>query len=100
LDFSSIRGTELIACDEFDVLLAADIVACPYVGAFDDLLLSFQQIIQPKTIAYLAYKQRHASEVKFFHKLKKQFLCEEIPREHLHIDFQHLGIQLFQIKCK
>ncbi|OQR82793.1 hypothetical protein ACHHYP_15521 [Achlya hypogyna] len=94
-------GQGLNEIDSCDVLLGADIIACPYEQAFDDLLSSLRHLVaSPAAIALIAYKPRHGSEVKFFHKLKRHFSYSVVPTTEYHVDFQHLGIQLLRITVK
>ncbi|OQR91959.1 hypothetical protein THRCLA_08835 [Thraustotheca clavata] len=94
-------GQDLNGIKHCDLLLGADIIACPYEQAYDDLLASLRHFIQtPTAMALIAYKPRHGSEVKFFHKLKKYFDYDVIPDNEYHADFRYLQIQLLRIVCK
>ncbi|EQC39302.1 hypothetical protein SDRG_03507 [Saprolegnia diclina VS20] len=94
-------GQELDAIEACDVLLGADIIACPYEQAFDDLLSSLRHFVAaPSAIALITYKPRHESEVKFFHKLKRHFVYEIIATDTTFPDFAPLGIQLLRIQRK
>ncbi|KAG7394217.1 hypothetical protein PHYBOEH_005472 [Phytophthora boehmeriae] len=74
--------------DYYDVILGADIVACPYASAFEALMESLQAMAGPKTLVLLAYKKRHGSEQTFFDTFEKTFEVELVDRSELHPDFQ------------
>lgn len=82
----------------FDVVLGADIVACPYVEAFEALLVSLRALVQPETLLLLAYKRRHGSERAFFARFEHEFAVTEVPVAELHRDFQQGDIALFQAR--
>ncbi|CAK4091009.1 unnamed protein product, partial [Aphanomyces euteiches] len=94
------RGTDMDSLGDVDVVLGADIIACPYEGAYDDLLASLRHFVRGATVALIAYKRRHSSEVKFFHKLKRDFEWTTIPHDEYHEDFRHLDIDLLSIRAK
>ncbi|KAJ0394093.1 hypothetical protein P43SY_001055 [Pythium insidiosum] len=79
----------------FDVILGADIVACPYADAFEALLSALLQLSNTSTLLVLAYKRRHGSEEAFFESLEQHFEMQRVPREQLHADFQSSDIELF-----
>lgn len=86
---------------EFDVILGADIVACPYVDAFEALLASFRALARtPETLLLLAYKRRQDSEATFFTRMSQEFTIEHVPEAELHADFHDSGISLFQARLK
>ncbi|CAK4223247.1 unnamed protein product [Aphanomyces euteiches] len=93
-------GTDMDSLGDVDVVLGADIIACPYEGAYDDLLASLRHFVRGATVALIAYKRRHSSEVKFFHKLKRDFEWTTIPHDEYHEDFRHLDIDLLSIRAK
>ncbi|KAG7380550.1 hypothetical protein PHYPSEUDO_007060 [Phytophthora pseudosyringae] len=86
--------------DHYDVILGADIVACPYASAFDGLMKSFLELAGPKTLLLLAYKKRQHSEEEFFKKFEKLFDIEQIDRSELHPDFQGGDIVIFQARLR
>jgi predicted nicotinamide N-methyase len=87
--------------EHYDVILGADIVACPYASAFEALMKSLEQLAGPKTLVLLAYKKRQNSEEKFFETFKKAFDIEQIDTSELHPDFQEGGdIVIFQARLK
>ncbi|KAF0689322.1 Aste57867_19218 [Aphanomyces stellatus] len=90
-------GQDMESLGRFDVVLGADIIACPYEQAYDGLLASLRVFLEGDAIALIAYKPRHGSEVKFFHKLKREFAYTVVPADETHVDFRHLGIQLLRI---
>ncbi|TDH65158.1 uncharacterized protein CCR75_000638 [Bremia lactucae] len=81
--------------DSFDIILGADIVACPYASAFNALLTSLEKMATPKTLVLLAYKKRQHLEENFFHEFEQVFQIEKIHRSQLHQDFQDGDIVLF-----
>jgi|UniRef100_K3WBE9 predicted nicotinamide N-methyase len=84
----------------FDVILGADIVACPYAGAFESLLQAFRDLAGSNTLLLLAYKLRHGSESSFFTKFKAYFDVEQVPASELHADFQQGDIVLYRARLK
>ncbi|GMF22291.1 unnamed protein product [Phytophthora lilii] len=87
--------------DHYDVIIGADIVACPYASAFEALMASLQALAGPETIVLLAYKKRQNSEEKFFDTFKEIFDVELIDQSELHADFQEGGdIVIFQARLK
>ncbi|KAG1693119.1 hypothetical protein DVH05_023898 [Phytophthora capsici] len=86
--------------EHYDVILGADIVACPYASAFDKLMESLQEMTGPDTLVLLAYKKRQHSEEKFFDKLEKVFDIDQVGQSELHPDFQDSDIVIFQARLK
>ncbi|RLN87649.1 hypothetical protein BBJ28_00001127 [Nothophytophthora sp. Chile5] len=85
----------------YDVILGADIVACPYASAFDALMASLRALAGPETLVLLAYKKRHGLEQEFFTVFEQSFDVTLIDRSELHPDFQEGGdIVLFQARLK
>ncbi|KAL3673378.1 hypothetical protein V7S43_001093 [Phytophthora oleae] len=85
----------------FDVILGADIVACPYAEAFEGLMKSLQEMAGPQTLVLLAYKKRQNSEEKFFETLEKVFDIDQVGQSELHPDFQEdSDIVIFQTRLK
>ncbi|ETI48961.1 hypothetical protein F441_07077 [Phytophthora nicotianae CJ01A1] len=78
----------LVRGHNYDVILGADIVACPYASAFEALMTSLQAMAGPETLVLLAYKKRQNSEEQFFESFEKMFEIEQIDRLELHPDFQ------------
>ena len=77
------------AGDAFDVIVAADVVAVPYLDAFDALIDTFQALSDPHTVILLAYTKRHFSEETFFVKLAQRgFACIALPATEVHADFR------------
>ena len=73
----------------FDVIVAADVVAVPYLDAFDALIDTFQALSDPHTVILLAYTKRHFSEETFFVKLAQRgFACIALPATEVHADFR------------
>ncbi|RHY34398.1 hypothetical protein DYB32_000979 [Aphanomyces invadans] len=96
--FSYTRGEDLDAVGEFDVVLGADIIACPYESAYEALVVSLQRFLaSTSTVALIAYKQRHGSEAKFFFRLKREFTVEIVPKDDYHPDFRHEGIDILHL---
>ncbi|RLN99031.1 hypothetical protein DYB28_006384 [Aphanomyces astaci] len=94
-------GEDLDTLGAFDVVLGADIIACPYEVAYDALLLSLRHLLaSPSTMALVAYKQRHGSEAKFFFKLKKEFDVAVVPKGDYHADFRGEGIDILRLSRK
>ncbi|KAK1948097.1 Protein N-lysine methyltransferase METTL21A [Phytophthora citrophthora] len=86
--------------EHYDVILGADIVACPYASAFDGLMKSLQEMAGLETLVLLAYKKRQNSEDKFFEKLEKVFEIDQVGHSELHPDFQNGDIVIFQARLK
>ncbi|KAG6609350.1 putative methyltransferase [Phytophthora cinnamomi] len=87
--------------DHYDVILGADIVACPYASAFEALMTSLKALAGPDTLVLLAYKKRQNSEEEFFDTLEKVFDIAAIDKSELHPDFQEGGdIVIFQARLK
>ncbi|KAF1795356.1 S-adenosyl-L-methionine-dependent methyltransferase [Phytophthora cactorum] len=85
----------------YDVILGADIVACPYASAFEALMVSLQEMAGPQTLVLLAYKKRQNSEEKFFEEFEKVFEIAQIDQSELHADFQEGGdIVIFKARLK
>ncbi|KAG3237412.1 hypothetical protein PI124_g17591 [Phytophthora idaei] len=85
----------------YDVILGADIVACPYASTFEALMVSLQEMAGPQTLVLLAYKKRQNSEEKFFEEFEKVFEIAQIDRSELHADFQEGGdIVIFKARLK
>ncbi|KAE9002685.1 hypothetical protein PR003_g19236 [Phytophthora rubi] len=85
----------------YDVILGADIVACPYASAFESLMASLKSLAGPDTLVLLAYKKRQNSEEKFFETFENVFDIVPIDRSELHPDFQGEGdIVIFQARLK
>ncbi|TYZ66580.1 hypothetical protein PybrP1_001680 [[Pythium] brassicae (nom. inval.)] len=84
----------------FDVVLGADIVACPYAEAFEALLVSLRALVRPETLLLLAYKRRHGSESAFFARFEHEFDVTEVLVEELHHDFRQGDIVLFRARRK
>ena len=86
---------------QYDLILGADIVACPYASAFEALLTSLQALAGPETLVLLAYKKRMHSEAKFFATFDNVFDTETIDRSELHPDFQEGDdIVIFRARLK
>ncbi|OWZ22039.1 putative membrane protein [Phytophthora megakarya] len=90
----------LVRASEHDVILGADIVACPYASAFEALMKSLQKLAGPDTLVLIAYKKRQNSEEKFFEILQEIFEIVPIDRMELHADFQEGDIVIFQARLK
>ncbi|TMW55061.1 hypothetical protein Poli38472_013823 [Pythium oligandrum] len=82
----------------YDVVVGADIVACPYADAFDALLRAFLQLTDAHTELVLAYKLRHGSENSFFDEFERHFVVERVSSESLHHDFQDGDIVIFRAR--
>jgi predicted nicotinamide N-methyase len=98
-----IRGdtmSPLVKEAPFDIILGADIVACPYASAFDALLEAFLTLSDTKTTILLAYKRRHGMESDFFSKMETFFTLIEVPRDQIHGDFKDSDIFLYKAKRK
>ncbi|CAI5742796.1 unnamed protein product [Peronospora destructor] len=65
----------------YDVILGADIVACPYDSAFEALMKSLGELAGSETLVLLAYKKRQNSEENFFETFKKAFDIEPIDKK-------------------
>ena len=85
---------------QFDVLIASDIVALPYLDYIPDLLNVISKLLASNGVFYLAYQRRHSSEGIFFDELRaRSFYLEELPRNKLHKDFRdNLAISIYAIK--
>ncbi|CAH0477203.1 unnamed protein product [Peronospora belbahrii] len=85
----------------YDVILGADIVACPYVSSFEALMTSLRALAGPMTLVLLAYKKRQNLEEKFFDTFNKVFDVEPVDKSELHPDFQEGGdIMIFQARLR
>ncbi|KAL4095827.1 hypothetical protein PRIC1_009194 [Phytophthora ramorum] len=84
----------------YDVILGADIVACPYASAFEGLMASLQALAGPETLVLLAYKKRQNSEEEFFDTFKAVFDIEPVATTEMHSDFQEGDIAIFQARLK
>ena len=74
---------------QFDVVLAADVVAYPYKEAFGPLVETFEALASERTVIYLCYQRRHRVEDEFFEKLKRHnFHTEAVERDFIHPDFR------------
>jgi hypothetical protein len=85
---------------QYDVLIASDIVALPYLDYIPDLLDVISKLLASDGVFYLAYQRRHSSEEIFFEQLRaRNFSLEEIPRKRLHKDFREISsISIFMIR--
>lgn len=85
---------------QFDVLIASDIVALPYLDYLTDLLDAVSKLLASDGVFYLAYQRRHSSEEIFFDQLRtRSFSLEEIPRSRIHKDFrENSAISIFMIR--
>jgi predicted nicotinamide N-methyase len=70
----------------FDVVIASDVAALVYEGAFSALVESLKAMSSPDSLIVIAYEKRHGIEAKFFHKLGKVFTWSE--RKPTHADFK------------
>lgn len=84
----------------YNVVLGADIVACPYVEAFEALLTSLKTLANPSTVILIAYKRRSDSEHDFFSALEHEFETRLVDVADLHPDFQDSDIVLFQARLR
>ncbi|GMF35510.1 unnamed protein product [Phytophthora fragariaefolia] len=84
----------------YDVILGADIVACPYAEAFEPLKESLKALAGPETLVLLAYKKRQHSEKRFFDTFEKLFDIAPIGTSELHPDFQKGDVVIFQARLK
>ncbi len=91
---------EIVKQAPFDVILGADIVACPYASAFEQLLKSFCLLAGPETKLILAYKLRHGSESSFFPALEDFFQLKQVDPNELHEDFKDSGIVVYEAMKK
>ena len=90
---------------KFDAVLAADVVACPYEKAYDDLLVTLKALVKQDGAIWLCYQQRHVSEQEgFFVRFHDEFNVELVDKCRLHKDFQNMPgkqpIQLFRATLK
>eukprot|EP00698_Gefionella_okellyi_P003218 TRINITY_DN13004_c0_g1_i1.p1 TRINITY_DN13004_c0_g1~~TRINITY_DN13004_c0_g1_i1.p1 ORF type:complete len:247 (-),score=37.51 TRINITY_DN13004_c0_g1_i1:48-767(-) len=81
-----------------DVLLGADIVACPYVHDFENLVQTFDALSGPETVILLSYRRRSGKEDWCFEMLKERFVVEEAPVQMLHKDFWERNISVFRLR--
>lgn len=86
--------------EDYDVILGADIVACPYADAFESLLKSFKALAHANTLLLLAYKLRHGSEQAFFAQFENEFDVRQVDTSELHQDFQQGDIVLYRARLK
>lgn len=84
----------------FDVVIGADIVACPYAEAFEPLVTSLKALSGPDTVILLAYKRRNDSEKNFFGVFEREFDVFRIDDSELHADFQDSDIVIFTARRK
>ena len=87
----------------YDVVLAADVVALPYEGAYKALMDTMQHLLAPHGSLWLCYQQRHVSEKGgFFTAFHQEFHVQRIEQQDLHKDFQNtlVPIQLFKATRK
>ena len=84
---------------QFDVVIASDIVALPYLDCIPDLLDTVSKLLANDGVFYLAYQRRHRSEEGFFEQLRaRSFYITEVSRNKLHKDFrENLAISIFMI---
>ena len=71
----------------FDVVVAADVVACPYADAFEPLLRTLDALSAPATLVLLAFQRRHHSETRFFELCAARFEISRVAPAELHPDF-------------
>ena len=85
----------------YDVILGADIVACPYASAFEALMKSLEELAGSETLVLLAYKKRQKLEEDFFETFNTTFDMEPIDKSELHPDFQEgSDILIFQARLR
>ena len=85
----------------YDVILGADIVACPYASAFEALMKSLEELAGSETLVLLAYKKRQKLEEDFFETFNTTFDMEPIDKSELHPDFQEGNdILIFQARLR
>ena len=88
-----------------DLIVASDIVACPYAKDYENLITTLEQLFSGsdgrKTKLLLCYKSRNQSEEAFFSALKEsslKFKIDEVDRSDLHPDFiNYTDIKIFTI---
>jgi predicted nicotinamide N-methyase len=84
----------------FDVIIGADIVACPYAEAFEPLVVSLKALSSPEAVILLAYKRRNDSEKSFFDVFEREFDVVRVSDSELHADFQDSDIVIFTARRK
>jgi len=85
----------------YDVVLAADVVAVPYEGAYLALLNTMQHLLRPGGCLWLCYQQRHASEKEgFFDLFHEMFDVEQIETQQLHRDFRNTLVPIHIFKAR
>ena len=83
----------------FDIVIASDIVALPYLDYIPDLLDAVSKLLANDGVFYLAYQRRHRSEESFFEQLRaRSFYLREVSRDKIHKDFrENLAISILMI---
>ncbi|KAF4028835.1 Lysine methyltransferase [Phytophthora infestans] len=85
---------------KYDVILGADIVACPYASAFESLMVSLQQMAGPKTLILLAYKSVKTRKKNSSKRLKRYLKSNRLT-DRSYTDFQEGGdIMIFKGRLK
>ena len=83
----------------YDVAIASDVAALPYVEFFDQLINTLLQLVKPDGVVYLSYQRRHIEEDLFFEKAKSHFNFIQLPKDNIHKDFKdRKDIVIFKLK--
>lgn len=85
--------------EEYDVILGADIVACPYADTFAALRSTLLRLMRPKTVILLAYKRRYGKEEQdILDTLASDFQKEEVTN--ISQDFEQSGIHIIKLTTR
>mmetsp|Transcript_8001 Transcript_8001/g.9639 ORF Transcript_8001/g.9639 Transcript_8001/m.9639 type:complete len:242 (+) Transcript_8001:41-766(+) len=91
----------------FDVIVASDIVACPYVDAFESLLSTLNSLLTQSDkeeigklpTFILCYKPRGKCEESFFQRMRGLgFSLTSKPPKELHKDYRSSDIKIIEIR--
>lgn len=81
------------------LVLAADVAACPYRSAFAPLASTLRAFCEGGATVLLAYTARHASEAAFFAKCAREGLvATQVPSEQLSAEFAGRGIFVLELR--
>ena len=81
-----------------DVLLGADIIACPYEHDFENLVQTIRALTDERSLVLLSYRRRSFKEDACFEMLKQFFHVKMIDQAHVHADFRESDICIFELQ--
>ena len=89
---------------KYDIIIASDVIACPYKEHYNDLLQTFDRLLTDDGHIYMSYQIRHYEEKVFLNAFNTLFDCEYVHNEALPKDFQYreaaMPIRLFKARRK